>query len=171
MTQIVKFIFYVITNNIIFKYMDNINKKSDTMYKKIYKLNKLSYISISDEYEKYYKNYPIIEDFDLKKTLIFENIIDENLKRNSFIIFNYSCYYSNINSVIPVILKLESDNIVTKEIKINIGKSNKIDIQTDITLPFNVNNIKFKLSMISNIENNDIYFTKKKIKFIIFSKL
>ena len=64
---------------------------------------------------------------------IFENVINKNL--------NHSCHYSNINSVIPVILKLEFDNIVTKEIKINIDKSNKIDVKTDITLPFNVNNI------------------------------
>ena len=55
--------------------------------------------------------------------------------------------------------------------KININKSNKIDVKMGITLPFNANNIKFKLSMISNIEDNDIYFTKKKIEFIIFSKL
>ena len=102
---------------------------------------------------------------------MFENLINKNLKRNSYIIFNYSCYYSNINSVIPVILKLEFDNIVTKEIKINIDKSNKIDVKTDITLPFNVNNIKFKLSMISNVKDDNIYFTKKKVKFIIFSKL
>ena len=54
--------------------------------------------------------------------------------------------------------------------KINI-KSNKIDVKMDITLPFNIDNIKFKLSMISNVKDNDIYFTKKKIKFIIFSKL
>ena len=37
-----------------------------------------------------------------------------NLKRNSYIIFNYSCYNSNIKKVIPVILKLELDNIITK---------------------------------------------------------
>ena len=61
------------------------------MYNKIHKLNKLSYISISDEYIKYYKNYYIIDDFDLKKTLIFDNVINKNLKRNSYIIFNYSC--------------------------------------------------------------------------------
>ena len=147
--------------------MDKINKKLDTMYKKIYNLNKLSYISISDEYVKYYKNYYIIDDFDLKKTLIYDNVLNRNLKRNSYIIFNHLCYYSNINSAIPVILKLEFDNIVTKEIRINIDKSNKIDVKTEITLPFNVNNIKFKLSMISNVKD-DIYFTKKKIKFIIF---
>ena len=41
----------------------------------------------------------------------------------------------------------------------------------DITLPFNVDNIKFKLSMISDFEDKNIYFTKKRIKFIIFSKL
>ena len=49
------------------------DKKLDTMYKKIYKLNKLTYISISDDYEKFYNNYNIIDDFDLKKTLIFED--------------------------------------------------------------------------------------------------
>ena len=150
--------------------MDKINKKLDTMYSKIYKLNKLSYISISDEYNKYYKNYNIIDDFDLKKTLIFEDEINLNLKRNSYIIFNYSCYNSNIKELIPVILKLELDNTITKEMKININ-SNKIDVKMDITLPFNVDNIKFKLSMISNVEDNNIYFSKKKIKFIIFSKL
>ena len=149
--------------------MDKINRKLDTMYNKIYKLNKLSYISISDDYEKFYKNYNIIDDFDLKKTLIFEDEINKNLKRNSYIIFNYSCYNSNIKEVIPVILKLELDNIITKEMKINI--SNKIDVKMDITLPFNVDNIKFKLSMISDVEDDNIYFTKKKIKFIIFSKL
>ena len=53
----------------------------------------------------------------------------------------------------------------------NIDKSNKIDAKMDIALPFNVNNIKFKLSMISNVENDNISFIKKKIKFIIFSKL
>ena len=63
----------MITNNIIYKYMD---KKLDTMYNKIYKLNKLTYISISDDYEKFYKNYNIIDDFDLKKTLIFEDVIN-----------------------------------------------------------------------------------------------
>ena len=151
--------------------MDEINKKLDTMYNKIYKLNKLSYISISDEYVKYYKNYYIIDDFDLKKSLIFNNVINKNLKRNSYIIFNYSCYNSNINSLIPVILKLEFDNIITKEMKRNINKSNKIDVKMDIILPSNVDNIKFKLSMISDVEDNNIHFTKKKIKFIIFSKL
>ena len=145
------------------------DKKLDTMYNKIYKLNKLSYISISDDYEKFYYNYNIIDDFDLKKTLIFEDEINKNLKRNSYIIFNYSCYNSNIKKVIPVILKLELDNIITKLVKINI--SNKIDVKMDITLPFNVDNIKFKLSMISDFEDKNIYFTKKKIKFIIFSKL
>ena len=145
------------------------DKKLDTMYNKIYKLNKLSYISISDDYEKFYKNYNIIDDFDLKKTLIFDDEINMNLKRNSYIIFNYSCYNSNIKKVIPVILKLELDNIITKLVKINI--SNKIDVKIDITLPFNVDNIKFKLSMISDFEDKNIYFTKKKIKFIIFSKL
>ena len=151
--------------------MDKINKKLDIMYNKIYKLNKLSYISISDEYAKYYKNYSITDDFDLKKTLIFDNVLNKNLKRNSYIIFNYSCYYSNINSVIPVTLKIEFDNIITKKIKINIDKSNKIDVKTEITLPFNVNNIRFKLSMINNVEDDNMYFTKKKVKFIIFSKL
>ena len=73
--------------------MDN---KINTMYNKIYKLNKLTYISISDDYEKFYKNYNIIDDFDLKKTLIFEDEINKNLKRDSYIIFNYSCYNSNI---------------------------------------------------------------------------
>ena len=63
--------------------INKINKKLDTMYNKIYKVNKLSYISISDVYVKYYKNYHIIDDFDLKKTLIFDNVINENLKRNS----------------------------------------------------------------------------------------
>ena len=150
--------------------MDKINKKLDTMYNKIYKLNKLSYISISDDYVKHYKNYHIIDDFDLKKTLIFDDVINKNLKRNSYIIFNYSCYNSNINSVIPVILRLEFDNIITKEMKININNKS-MDVKMDITLPFNVDNIKFKLSMISNVEDNNIYFTKKKIKFIIFSKL
>ena len=37
--------------------MDKINKKLDAMYKKICKLNELSYISISDEYGIYYKNF------------------------------------------------------------------------------------------------------------------
>ena len=59
--------------------MDKINKKLDTMHSKIYKLNKLSYISISDEYVKYYRNYNIIDDFDLKKTLIFDDVINKNL--------------------------------------------------------------------------------------------
>ena len=151
--------------------MDKINKKLDTMYNKIYKLNKLSYTSISDEYIKYYKNYSIIDDFDLKKTLIFDDVINKNLKRDSYIIFNYSSYNSNFDSVIPVILKLEFDNIITKEIKINIDKSNKIDVKMDIILPFDVNNIKFKLSMISNVEDDNIYFTKKKIKIYNFFKV
>ena len=145
------------------------DKKLDTMYNKIYKLNEWTYISISDDYEKFYKNYNIIDDFDLKTTLIFEDEINKNLKRNSSIIFNYSCYNSNIKKIIPVILKLELDNIITKLVKINI--SNKIDVKMDITLPFNVDNIKFKLSMISDLEYKNIYFTKKKIEFIIFSKL
>ena len=103
------------------------------MYNEIYKLNKLSYISISDDYIRYYENYYIIDDFDLKKTYIFDNVINKNLKRNSYIIFNCSCYYSNINSLILVVLKLKFDNIIIKEIKIDIDKSNKIDVKTEIT--------------------------------------
>ena len=72
------------------------DKKLDTMYNKIYKLNKLTYISISDDYEKIYYNFNIINEFDLKKNLIFDDEINKNLKRNSYIIFNYSCYNSNI---------------------------------------------------------------------------
>ena len=53
--------------------------------------------------------------------------------------------------------------------KINI--SNKIDVKIDITLPFNVDNIKFKLSMISDFEDKIFILQKRKIKFIIFSKL
>ena len=55
-----------------------IDKKLDTMYNKIYRLNKLSYISISDKYIKYHKNCSIIDDFDLKKTLIFDDVINKN---------------------------------------------------------------------------------------------
>ena len=71
----------------------------------------------------------------LKKTLIFEDEINKNLKRNSYIIFNYSCYNSNIKELIPVILKLELDNIITKEIKLNIN-SNKIDVKTGYNITF-----------------------------------
>ena len=81
MTQIVKLLFLMISQNyIIYKYMNEIDKKLDTMYNKIYKLNKLSYISISDDYIRYYENYHIIDDFDLKKTLIFDNVINKILK-------------------------------------------------------------------------------------------
>ena len=55
--------------------------------------------------------------------------------------------------------------------RLNINKSNRIDVKMDITLPFNVDNIEFKLFMISDVEDDNIYFTKKKIKFIIFPKL
>ena len=53
----------------------------------------------------------------------------------------------------------------------NSGLENCGVILYILFLFFNVDNIKSKLSMISNVEDNDIYFTKKKIKFIIFSKL
>ena len=45
--------------------------------------------------------------------------------------------------------------------KLNI--SNKIDVKMDITLPFNVDNIKFKLSMISNVEDNIFILQKRKL--------
>ena len=104
---------------------------------------------------------------------IYSEIIDIPLKKNTYIIFEYSFNSEYID--IPLIVNLKIDNVLEKDFDINLKRHNKI--RHMFKLDYNVTKIKFYLYLFNNeIYNDDkmeylkkILFNDKKIKFIIFS--
>ena len=80
----------------------------------------------SDEYSKIYRTYYPIKNYDLiqNEFFIYAGYIDASLKKNSYIIFEYSfnCEYIDI----PLVIKLKIDNVLEKDFNINLKKYNKI---------------------------------------------
>ena len=132
-------------------------------------------IIISDEYNKIYKNYYPMKNYDLMQDrfFIYNAVINIPLKANTFIIFDYIFNSEYIN--IPLVINLKIDNVLEKDFNIHLKKH--IKIRHVFKLEYNITEIKFYLYLYNNeIYNDDkmeylkkILFNNKKIKFNIIN--
>ena len=159
----------------IYKKFDILDKKLNDYHMKFYKINEMIDIIISDEYNKIYKTYYPIKNYDLvqDRFFIYNAVIDIPLKKNSYIIFEYIFESEYIN--IPLVINLKIDDVLEKDFHINLKKYNKI--RHMFKLDYNITKINFYLYLYNNEIYNDekmeylkkILFNNKKIKFNIFS--
>ena len=139
------------------------------------KINEIIDLIICNEYNKIYKKYYPMKNYDLSQDrfFIYSEIIDIPLKANTYIIFEYIFESEYIN--IPLAINLKIDNVLEKDFKINLKEYNKI--RHVFKLDYNDTRINFYLYLYNNeIYNDDkmeylkkILFNNKKIKFNIFS--
>ena len=130
---------------------------------------------ISSEYNKIHKTYYPMKNYDLSQDrfFIYSEVIDIPLKKNTYIVFEYSFNSEYID--IPLIVNLKIDNILEKDFNINLKEYNKI--RHMFKLDYNITKINFYLYLYNNEIYNDekmdylkkILFINKKIKFYIFS--
>ena len=152
---------------------NTLDKKLNNYNTKFDKINELIDIIISDEYNKIYKTFYPIKNYDLSQDIffIYSKIIDIPLKKNSYIIFEYAFNSDVIN--IPLVINLKIDDILEKDFNINLKKYNKIIHM--FKLNYNVTKIKYNLYLLNNNEKIEylkkILFNNKKIKFNIFSHI
>ena len=166
-----------IENNFINIYnkFDILVKKINNYHMKFHKINEMIDIIISDEYNKIYKNYYPIKNYDLMQDrfFIYNAVIDIPLKANTYIIFEYIFESEYIN--IPLVINLKIDDVLEKDFNIHLKKHNKV--RHMFKLDYNITKIKFYLYLYNNEIYNDekmeylkkILFNNKKIKFNIFS--
>ena len=101
------------------------------------------------------------------------NFLYIQLKKNTYIIFEYSFESEYID--IPLIIKLKIDDVLEEDFNIKLQSYNKI--RHMFKLEYNITEINFYLYLLNNeIYNNEkieylkkILFNNKKIKFNIFS--
>ena len=164
----------ILNNKDHIKKLLNKTNKLNTYNTKFDKINELIDIIISDEYNKIYKTFYPIKNYDLSqdKFFIYSEIIDIPLKKNSYIIFEYVFNSEVID--IPLVINLKIDGILEKDFNINLKKYN--EIRHIFELDYDVTKIKFDLYLFNN--NNEkmeylkkMLFNNKKIKFNIFSHI
>ena len=168
-----------IENNFINIYnkFDILDKKINDYHMKFDEINDMIDLIISNEYNKIYKTYYPIKNYDLVKDrfFIYSENIDIPLKKNSYIIFEYIFEAEYIN--IPLVINLKIDNVLEKDFNINLKEYNKI--RHMFKLDYNVTKITFYLYLLNNEIYSDekmeylkkILFNNKKIKFNIFSHI
>ena len=150
----------------------NIYNEFDNLDKKI---NEMIDIIISDEYTKIHKTYFPIKNYDLAQDrfFIYNEVIDVQLNKNSYIIFEYIFESEYIN--IPLVINLKIDDVLKKDFNIHLKKHN--EVRHMFKLDYNITKINFYLYLYNNEIYNDekmkylkkILFNNKKIKFNIFS--
>ena len=159
----------------IYNKFDILDKKLNDYHMKFYKINEMINIIISDEYNKIYKTYYPIKNYDLVQDqfFIYNEVINIPLKANSYIIFEYNFNSEYIN--IPLVINLKIDDVLEKDFHINLKKYNSIKHM--FKLDYNITKINFYLYLYNNEIYSDekmeylkkILFNNKKIKFNIFS--
>ena len=166
-----------IENNFIniYKKFEILDEKLNNYHIKIDEINDMIDLIISNEYNKIYKTYYPMKNYDLTQDRFFISnaAIDIPLKANTYIIFKYIFVAEYID--IPLIFNLKIDNVLEKDSNINLKEYNKI--RHMFKLDYNVTKINFYLYLFNNeIYNDDkmeylkkILFNNKKIKFYIFS--
>ena len=112
----------ILNNQNHIKKLLNKTNKLNTYNTKFDKINELIDIIISDEYNKIYKTFYPIKNYDLSKDefFIYSEIIDIPLKKNSYIIFEYAFNSEVID--IPLVINLKIDGILEKNFNINLKK-------------------------------------------------
>ena len=110
---------------------------------------------ISDEYNKIYKTYHPMKNYDLAQDrfFIYNEVIDIPLKKNSYIIFEYIFESEYID--IPLVINLKIDDVLEKNFNINLKENNKITYM--FKLDYNITKINFYLYLY----NNEIYNDEK----------
>ena len=138
----------ILNNQNHIKKLLNKTNKLNTYNTKFDKINELIDIIISDEYNKIYKTFYPIKNYDLSqdKFFIYSEIMDIPLKKNSYIIFEYAFNSEIID--IPLVINLKIDGILEKNFNINLKKYNKIIHM--FKLDYNVTKIKFNLYLLNN---------------------
>ena len=173
MNEIIERIENKFTN--IYTKFDILDEKLNNFHIEFEDMNKMIDIIISDEYTKIYRTYYPIKNYDLvqDKFFIYGEYIDLPLKKNSYIIIEYSFKAEYID--IPLVINLKIDNVLEKDFNINLKNYNKIRYMFKVE--YNITEINFYLHLL----NNEIYddqkmeylkktlFNNKKIKFNIFS--
>ena len=159
----------------IYNKFDILDKKLDNYHIKIDEINDMIGLIISNEYNKIYKTYYPMKNYDLvqDRFFIYSEVIDIPLKANTYIIFE--CIFNSEYIDIPLIVNLIIDDILEKDFYINLKEYNKI--RHMFKLDYNVIKINFYLYLFNNEMYNDekmenlkkILFNNKKIKFNIFS--
>ena len=168
-----------IENNFIniYKKFNILDEKLNNHHMKFDEINNMIDLIISNEYNKIYKTYYPIKNYDLVKDrfFIYSENIDIPLKANTYIIFEYIFEAEYIN--IPLVINLKIDNVLEKNFNINLKEYNKI--RHMFKLDYNVTKINFYLYLYNNEIYSDekmeylkkILFNNKKIKFNIFSHI
>ena len=167
----------IVENNVINIYnkFDILDKKLNNYHIKIDEINNMINLSISNEYNKIYKTYHPMKNYDLTQDrfFIYNVVIDIPLKENAYIIFEYIFNSEYIDNSLVINFKI--DDVLEKDFNINLKEYNKI--RHMFKLDYNVTKINFYLYLFNNEIYNDekmeyfkkILFNNKKIKFNIFS--
>ena len=132
-------------------------------------------IVISDEYNKIYKTYYPMKNYDLiqDRFFIYNAVIDIPLKKNT-IIFEYIFEVEYIE--IPSVINLKIDNVLEKDFNIHLKRHNKI--RHVFKLDYNITKIDFYLYLFNNEIYNDekmeylkkTLFNNKKLNLILCLK-
>ena len=111
------------------------------------KINEIIDLIISDEYNKIYKTYYPMKNYDLvqDRFFIYSEVIDIPLKANTYIIFEYIFNSEYID--IPLIVNLKIDDILEKDFNINLKEYNKI--RHMFKLDYNVTKINLYLYLLN----------------------
>ena len=110
-------------------------------------------VIISNEYNKIYKTYYPMKNYDLSQDrfFIYSEIIDIPFKKNSHIIFE--CIFNSEYIDIPLVINLKIDDILEKDFNINLKEHNKI--RHMFKLDYNITKTKFYLHLFDNEIYND----------------
>ena len=160
-----------IENNFINIYnkFDILDKKINNYHMKFHKINRMIDVIISDEYNKIYKTYYRMKNYDLAQDrfFIYNAVIDIPLKANTYIIFEYIFESEYIN--IPLVINLKIYDVLEKDFNIHLRKHN--EVRHMFKLDYNITKINFYLYLYNNEIYNDekmeylkkILFNNKKI--------
>ena len=109
-------------NNIYNKF-DILDKKLNNYHMKFHKINEMIDITISNEYNKIYKTYYPMKNYDLMQDpfFIYNAVIAIPLKANTYVIFEYIFESEYIN--IPLVINLKIDDVLEKDFNIHLKKT------------------------------------------------
>ena len=109
----------------IYKKFDILDIKLNDYYMKFDKINEMIDLIISDEYNKIYKTYHPMKNYDQAQDsfFIYNEVTDIPLKKNSYNIFEYIFESEYID--IPLAINLKIDDVLEKNFNINLKENNK----------------------------------------------
>ena len=153
----------------IYNKFDILDKKLNDYHMKFYKINEMIDIIISNEYNKIYKTYFPMKNYDLvqDRFFIYNEVINIPLKKNSYIIFEYIFESEYIN--IPLVINLKIDDVLEKDFNIHLKKHN--EVRHMFKLDYNITKINFYLYLYNNEIYNDEKMDNLKKYCLIIKKL